>query len=131
MIRTIALVAVASVELAGCTFARIAGHGSGHAAYVAIPAQADGKPSVHIWRVYSRHHVFNQTLDAQMRDARELSFRPGSYVLELDCWRAGGMSIVDGAPEFPISVRANRHYRVDCAPIPGDDNHFEVVELQQ
>jgi hypothetical protein len=112
--------------LGGCSFARTDVLPMSGRAFVAIPATGGGEVAV---RVYGFHST-NKIVSQHFADApRTLAVRPGTYILDVDCFRPGAYAIVDGSFDFEVAFEADTAYTLDCSPLPadGEGNHFSLM----
>jgi hypothetical protein len=103
--------------LTGCSLARVNQSAMPDRALVLVGSLSTGEPSVTLRSIYSEHRILFQDIDR----APQISLRPGSYLVELECNRPGGSLFLHVFPEFRFSVEADRTYILDCSPGPAGD----------
>jgi len=84
-----------------------------------------GESAVKVYGINTKHRFRSQPL----KDVESFSVKPGTYLLDVDCFRPGAGALVDGNFDFMFSVKADTRYVLDCAPKPGvAGNGFYISE---
>ena|SRR5450432_466716 len=124
------------ILLTGCSLARVDVPPQAGYAQVTIARQADGKPAIYVFDIDSKHHFRTQPLEQETSLAlSSLTFKPGTYSLEIECERPGAGVVVDGGIDFEVSVQADTIYVLDCSPTKNaeygyPENNFALSKLQ-
>jgi hypothetical protein len=114
---------VLSIFLAGCSLARINNPPRAGYAQVTVAKQSDGKPSIYIFGINSKHHFVTQKLRRETNLAlTTLTLKPGTHSVEIECQRPGAGVVVDGGIDFEISVHADAAYVLDCLPTKNEEH---------
>jgi len=100
--------------LGGCALAQIDRAPQPGEAWVTIALMPDGTPAVALYGINSKHRFVTQPV----KDIKSFAVKPGTYLLDVDCFRPGAGALVDASFDFVVSVKANKRYVLDCAPQP-------------
>ena len=109
--------AAIALLLSGCSLAQVNQPApSGHA-LVLVSRSPSGEPAVTFRSVYSKHRIRSQDID----QAEQISLRPGTYVVDVECGKPGGRLYLHAFPSFRFSVQADTTYLLACSPYEDDD----------
>lgn len=112
--------------LSGCTFARLDTSPRNGEAFIIVARLPGGNPAVAVHGINSKHRMLSQPL----KDVRSFGVKPGTYLLDVDCFRPGASALVDGSFDFVFSVEANKRYVLDCTPKEEEaGNEFYLTEV--
>jgi len=111
---------VLTLLLAGCSLAHVNQPASPRHALVQVARTPEGKPTVILRAIHSKHRLRSQDIDM----AETVTLRPGTYIAEVECSRSGGHLFLHMFPTFRFTVQAGRTYDVDCSPTPDSDGFF-------
>ena len=115
--------AITCAFLSGCTLALVNEAPRNGFAQVTLPRLDDGTEAIKVYSVDSKHHFFTQPTF----DARTLTLKPGTYNVEVDCFRPGAFALVDISFNFEFSVEADHAYTLDCSPT-SENNGFVLLD---
>jgi len=100
--------------LSGCSLAQINRIPQPGEALVTVALMPDGTPAVALYGINSKHRFLTQPV----KGIKSFAVKPGTYLLDVDCFRPGARALVDASFDFFVSVEANKRYVLDCAPQP-------------
>jgi hypothetical protein len=105
---------VLALFLSGCALAQIDRSPQPGYALVTVARMSGGTSAVKVYGINSKHRFRTQPV----KDIRSFAVKPGTYLLDVDCFRPGAGALVDASFDFVVSVEANKRYVLDCAPKP-------------
>jgi hypothetical protein len=126
------LVATLALLTAGCYVVGVNEAARPGYAYVTVPTLPDQTVAVGLIAAKSRHAIIEQAVTSGHRESTaSFSLRPGTHLLEIDCYRPNATSVLHGGFDFVVSVKAGTTYVLDCAPAKAAgyeyyENHFSL-----